>query len=422
MFKTIVRAVRLNLFPMTKSKNELLGKLGNSVLDASNFMLSIFKSSKPKSFNKLHQSSYDLVRGKFPVHCQILIETMHRVWENRGSAERFSRRVIDYNVPRSGKLAETKRGNPVVCIASFKGTKRVGLPIEQDGAWRRFKTLLTQGYSFSQFRLVRRGESWVLMVNIRREVAVGEPKPGQAIVGIDVGTACLASVSIVCQGRVLRQLYFGRDVVQRKRDICVRRSKLQSKADKGSAKAKQTLRKLRGRERNFDKTRCYQVAHQVVALARRYGAIIAIEDLNGLKDAKLSRKSNRKVKRMPYTMFRRALESVGLQSGIQVAAINAKNTSKICSRCGRKGIRRSNNWAWFRCLHCGLEMNADRNASVNIGLRLAKLLSERQNQTSESGRAVTHAVCPDEGSFERLRRIHSIPMESPDISPGMVTG
>ena len=413
MSRIIVRAVRLNLLPLTKSKSKLLEKLSDSVLTASNLMLSVLKSSEPRSFNRLHQSSYRAVREKFPVHCQILIEAMHRVWENRGRAERFSCPVVDYNVPRSGRLAETARKNPIIIIASFKGIKRIGLPIKQDGAWHRFTALLAQGYSFSQFRIKRCGHSWIIIVNLRREVAVEEPGAGQAIVGVDVGTACLASISVVRRGRVLRQLYFGRDVAQRKRDICVRTSKLQSKADRGNTRARRMLKRLQGYERNFDKTRCYQIAHQIVVVAKQYRATIAIENLNGLRDTKLSRKVNRMVKRTPYTMIRIALESVALQNHIQVTAVNAKNTSKTCSKCGREGIRRSDNWAWFRCSYCGFEANADRNASVNIALRLAKLLSERQIQISESGRAVTHAVRSDEGSFKCLQHICSIPMERP---------
>jgi hypothetical protein len=40
------------------------------------------------------------------------------------------------------------------------------------------------------------------------------------------------------------------------------------------------------------KTQCWQVAH--VELAKRYNALIAIEDLKGLKDAEGNRKGNRK--------------------------------------------------------------------------------------------------------------------------------
>ena len=246
---------------------------------------------------------------------------------------------------------------------------------------------------------------------------------------MDVGTACLASISIVCQGRVLRQLYFGRDVAQRKRDICIRRSRLQSKADKGHIRAKHALQGLRGYEQNFDRARCYQIAHQIVALAKRYRGTIAIEDLNGLRDSKLGRKANRKVKRMPYVIFRRALQSIAWQNGIEVTAVPANHTSKTCSKCGKEGVRSSDNWAWFRCPHCGYRVNADRNASVNIASRLAKLLSERRERmTAISLPDFREWTCsnprrPSRCGFVRVLAAYPIdPMENLGINPRMVTG
>ena len=52
-----------------------------------------------------------------------------------------------------------------------------------------------------------------------------------------------------------------------------------------------------------------------------------------------------------------------LLHGIQFKRVPAKNTSKNCSHCGKKGIRAGKK---FSCPHCGLTIDADLNAARNI--------------------------------------------------------
>ena len=116
-------------------------------------------------------------------------------------------------------------------------------------------------------------------------------------------------------------------------------------------------------ESNFVKTRCYEVANEIVRLAKKYNAFIAIEDLNGLKESRLHRKANRRVKRMPYYQFRVALEQVAGENNTAIVTVNPRHTSQRCSRCGK--IHKTSNVV-FKCPSCGFECNRDRNASVNI--------------------------------------------------------
>ena len=44
-------------------------------------------------------------------------------------------------------------------------------------------------------------------------------------------------------------------------------------------------------------------------------------------------------------------------------ALNPAYTSKTCSRCGERGIRKG---LAFKCPSCGFELNADLNATRNI--------------------------------------------------------
>ncbi|MBC7112856.1 MAG: transposase [Candidatus Methanomethyliales bacterium] len=46
-----------------------------------------------------------------------------------------------------------------------------------------------------------------------------------------------------------------------------------------------------------------------------------------------------------------------------VVKISEKNTSKICHKCGFKGLRVG---SLFKCFNCGYSCNADYNGAMNI--------------------------------------------------------
>ncbi len=365
--KTVTKTVRLNILEPTATKLNKLNALFTEYLKACNFFLNALKSNNVNSKYTLQHLCYSDIRESTGLQAQLIVDACKEVWIQRDrieKIEKFKRMPIRFNVPRSGSLGKTERGNPVVSIATLDG--RIGIPIRQDGAYDRFNALLEEGYDFTHFAFQQRDGRWTVLVTLKKEFVVPNPKPTQNVLGVDVGTSVLATISVYNpKKKVLKQLYLGKDVSQTKRNIGLRRSKLQA-SRKVSWRARRALRKLRGYETRYTKTRCFEIAHQIVNIAKKYDAVIAIEDLRYLNRSKLSRKSNRKVKRMPYFMFRQALESVAWQNGIFIIVVNPRNTSKTCSRCGTKN---SVNGRTFKCKKCGLIVNRDRNASLNIAQR-----------------------------------------------------
>lgn len=393
MKQIVYKTVSLNLLPLTKSKERKLFLTLTEYCRVANEILSVLKSKTPTSSCKLHHLVYPIIRSRSGLPAQLIQDIRREVWGKRKRGVRCFRKLpISYNVPRSGSLKTTARANPIFTVATING--RVALPIKKDNGYQRFLRLVKIGYNFTHFKLFFQN-TWVVQVVLKREFEISKPSPSQKIIGIDIGTNTLAAVTVYdpVTKRSLKQLYFGRDIWQTKRNICIRRSKLQAHAYHGSKKARRGLRHLDRRERNFNQTRCYQIAHQIVTLAEKYGAVIAIEDLTGIGKSKLSRKVNRKVKRTPFYKFGQILQHVAWQKGISVETVNANCTSQICSRCGNRGARRDST---FEC-KCGFTTNADRNASVNI----AKLLWERLYQNSQSGVVVSQPVWHREGSLQQ---------------------
>ncbi|WXG44165.1 MAG: IS200/IS605 family accessory protein TnpB-related protein [Promethearchaeati archaeon SRVP18_Atabeyarchaeia-1] len=336
MRREVVKSLELNLLPLTSAKQGELSHLFSEYTGAANEALTTLKTQRPPSETRLHHLTYKRIRERSKLPAQLVCAARLDAWaKRRQTITSFRHLPISYNVPRSGSLKQTRRGNPILSPASLN--RRIGLRVARDGAWRRLTQMLSDEWAFTEFKLLN---THAARVTLKRRFQVAEPGPGQAVLGVDVGVGTLAAITIFDAHGVGQQLYFGRDVWQVKRDLGIRRSKLQAHASACSRRARRALRNLRGYERSFDKTRCYQEAHRIVTLAKHYNATIAVEDLDGLHRTRLSRRSNRKAKRMPYSGLRQAIQAVAWQEGIEVSLVNPRYTSQTCSKCGAKGVRR----------------------------------------------------------------------------------
>lgn len=371
------RTVVLNLLPPTATKEELLLRLRNDYRGACQHNLEVAQELDTSTQAELQEETYDNIRERYGFQSQVAIDTVHQaheVWKANNGKEFKNHPPIRFNTPRSGKIATTDRDNPVAVMATYTDHDRIAIPIQQDGAYHRLQRFLGQGYNYTQFRLAqKRSGDWCILLTLKKEFPVYEESAAQTVLGIDIGTNILAAITVrTAEGKNVEQHYYGQDLCDPKRDIGIRRSKLRRYADKGpnSPKARKKLRKLREYETDLTHTRCYQIAHQLVDLAKQHRSIIVLENLEGLRDAEGSRKSNRKNKRAPYSKFREAVEAVATRNGVPVEILTkdeTRNTSQECSRCGKKGSRSEK--GYFACNRCGYEANDDRNASANVARR-----------------------------------------------------
>lgn len=183
----------------------------------------------------------------------------------------------------------------------------------------------------------------------------------------------------------------------------MRRAKLQSYRDGGSSKAGLKLRRLSGKQRNYVRTRMRRIANEIVKLAKEFKANIAIERLNHLRKHKgeWSKKSRKKVNRIPYGLFRHALKYVAEREGAVVKEIKPNYTSQMCPRCGHVGKDNWKGYLYFKCVKCGYEADRDRVVSLNLALRAAPKLGVPKryflSQTPEGDASVSRHALKDEG-------------------------
>ncbi|MCK4327746.1 MAG: transposase [Candidatus Diapherotrites archaeon] len=383
-----IKCLRLNLLKPSREKQRLLNELGSEYARVFTELRAIYSFAHLTSAIELHEWTYRAVRRDSFLPCQLVQEATRLVkatikHNNPTPNPRFNTRVMSFKT--------TKRGNPVLSL-SFKPCKRVLLPVAQDGAWERFNSFVTNGWACSSV-VYQRGVIWA---TIKKDVKPAKPITHNFI-GVDVGCRCLAAVTVYdsFNHKIRKQLYFGKDIANRQERFSARRANLRSLADTGSRRAAKSLKKMRRKQRNFVRNRSYEVAWQVVRLAKEYGATIALEDLNGLKQRTVVRgakRLNKIVQRLPYQKFRFALESICLVEGVAIAAVNPRNTSRACCACGVIDKRnRINGGKLFRCVSCGFVANADRVGSVNIAGRAAEKQVLLQSQSS-AGRVSINAL------------------------------
>ncbi|HDH45013.1 MAG TPA: transposase, partial [Thermococcus sp.] len=125
------------------------------------------------------------------------------------------------------------------------------------------------------------------------------------------------------------------------------------------------IKKIGNKERRIVNDELHKIAKDIVDEAERYNAIIAIGDLNGVRNNNKGRKVNRKVNSIPFYRLKEYIKYKALERGILVIELPEFNTSKQCSKCGSMNTERPSQ-GLFICKDCGYQINADVNGAKNI--------------------------------------------------------
>lgn len=143
----------------------------------------------------------------------------------------------------------------------------------------------------------------------------------------------------------------------------VQRNISSSRGGHGRGKKLKALNRLSDREKNFTKTYNHYLSSNIVKFAVKNKAkFINLEDLNGIQQ------KNRILESWSYYELASFITYKAAKYGIEVRKINPENTSNICSCCGNLEEGQRVSQSLFVCKSCGVELNADFNASRNIAM------------------------------------------------------
>jgi IS605 OrfB family transposase len=262
-------------------------------------------------------------------------------------------RVRDFNLM---PIDENKWGIEIKLLPKDNrfGVTKLRFPIAF-GEWH--KSFLNQGTPRAA-HLVKRDDEYFLHVAFEFVVEI---QPTENLLGIDRGV--LKQIAFAVTDRAGNLIAFtsgGREV----RAMQLERGKnVQADQKKGRRISHRIYR-----QKMIDE-RIHILANQIVAEAKKYNAQVVMEDLNVRTAGKFTRSNFAKL--LSFLSYK--LPLAGLPAPREVFAAYS---SQICHKCGNMGTRDEDNREIFRCPSCGLVMDADENAAVNIARRILYRKSE----------------------------------------------
>ena len=203
----------------------------------------------------------------------------------------------------------------------------------------------------------RRAGNWYASLTVERELTVTSV-PKRGAVGVDLGVKNLATLSdgtVISNPRAL-----GARLKALRKD-----QKALSRKVMGSArreKAKKHVARLHARVADV---RADAIHKATTMIARNYSTV-CIEDLNVAGMVK-NRHLDRSLSDATLGEFRRQLEYKTACNGVALRVVDRwYPSSKTCSNCGTVKAKLSLSERTFNCDACGLSMDRDLNAAINI--------------------------------------------------------
>ena len=223
----------------------------------------------------------------------------------------------------------------------------------------------------------RRAGRWYAALTVEREEpAAAKETPRGGAVGVDLGIKTLATLS---DGTVIEN---PRCLAASERRL-KKAQKALSRKVKGSrrrAKARAKVARIHARVAN----QRGDAIHKATSWLTQTYSTVCIEDLHVAGIAK-NHHLAKAVMDAAFGEFRRQLEYKTARTGARLHIVDRwYPSSKTCSRCGRVKAKLSLAERVYRCEHCGLVMDRDLNAAVNI--RVAGSAPETVNAHGGAGR------------------------------------
>jgi putative transposase len=210
--------------------------------------------------------------------------------------------------------------------------------------------------------IVRKADGWYLCIVIE-DASVPSPMPVddvKSVVGVDVGLKEFLTTSEGEAVPVQQHYQLAQRLAQRHlahQQCCLSRQKEGSnRYKKQQNKVARIHQRIARQRQDFH----YRTAHDLV---KKYD-LIAVEDLK-VKNLARNSKLAKSIYDVAWSAFITILEAVAVKRGVHVVKVPPHGTSQDCSGCGVK-VPKTLSIRTHECHKCGLTMDRDENAAINI--------------------------------------------------------
>ncbi|MEQ2528399.1 transposase [Bacillaceae bacterium CLA-AA-H227] len=206
-----------------------------------------------------------------------------------------------------------------------------------------------------QLIIKRQGTKWFAIFSVERQASPVQVDPSNAI-GIDVG---LHKFAVLSNGQEIENPRF-----LRKKEKALKKAQQRlSKKKRGSSnyiKQVNKVRQLHSKVSNQRKDFLHKTSYPIA----KDNSVVVVENLN-IRNMVKNRKLSKSISDAGWGMFRNMLAYKCEKNGGLLIKVEPSYTSQDCSECGNR-VEKSLSIRTHVCSKCGIVLDRDYNASINI--------------------------------------------------------
>jgi putative transposase len=305
---------------------------------------------------------YQTLRGQFGLSANQSVRVCARVGANRKTAKLKGKPVQDFrptSADYDARIFSFREKDWTVSLTLLECRERIRLNL---GNYQRGK--LTGRVPTSAQLCKHRDGQYYIHIQLKDEAP--EPIKSDKVIGVDFGRR---DIAVTSKG----DRWDGKPIQKVRDRYAKARASIQRKASKGTRssrrRCRELLQRLSGKERRYQAWLNHNISKAIIVDAKTSSAIVAIEDLTGIRERTNQKPRNKTERRRSnswaFYELRHFLEYKSVKHGVEVIAVPPAYTSQTCHCCNHIGLRSEK---LFKCANqfCGWHGDADFNGSMNI--------------------------------------------------------